>query len=147
MKVLKKILEKSKYTYEVIHHEKNIHSAQDGSEYFGIEVGQTAPTLILKTDKGFFALVISGNVGKVDFDKIAYILNCTKVKMASQKEVKKVTGFEVGNVPMVGLPIPYAIDKQLFKYDFIYGGSGQSTFTLKIEPQALNELNHVIVTF
>ncbi|WP_245592217.1 aminoacyl-tRNA deacylase [Ectobacillus panaciterrae] len=83
---------------------------------------------------------MSGNRGKVNFDKMADILDCTKVKMASPQEVQKVTGFEVGSVPMVGLPLPCVIDKQLFSYDFIYGGSGQPTFTLKIEPQALNEL-------
>lgn len=147
MKELKRILEKSKFTYEIIQHEKPIHSAQDGSKNFGIDVGQTAPTLILKTDKGFYALVMSGSRGKVNFNKIADILDCTKVKMASPQEVQKVTGFEVGSVPMVGLPLPYVIDKQLFSYGFIYGGSGQPTFTLKIEPQALNELNQVIVTF
>ena len=147
MEELQEILEKSKYTYEIIQHEKPILSKQDGTKYFGIEVGQTAPTLILNSDKGFFALIVSGSRSKVNFEKIADILGCSKVKLASPEEVQKVSGFQVGSVPMVGIDLPCVIDKRLFHYDFIYGGSGQSTFTLKIEPQALNELNHVIVTF
>lgn len=144
---LQGILERSKYTYEIIQHEKPILSKQDGTKYFGIEVGQTAPTLILKTDKGFFVLIVSGSRSKVNFEKIADILGCSKVKLASPEEVQKVTGFQVGSVRMVGLDLPCVIDKRLFHYDFIYGGTGQSTFTLKIEPQALNELNQVIATF
>lgn len=144
---LQGILERSKYTYEIIQHEKPILSKQDGTKYFGIEVGQTAPTLILKTDKGFFVLIVSGSRSKVNFGKIADILGCSKVKLASPEEVQKVTGFQVGSVRMVGLDLPCVIDKRLFHYDFIYGGTGQSTFTLKIEPQALTELNQVIATF
>lgn len=147
MEELQEILEKSKYTYEIIQHEKPILSKQDGTKYFGIEVGQTAPALILNSNKGFFVLIVSGSRSKVNFEKIADILGCSKVKLASSEEVQKVTGFQVGSVPMVGIDLPCVIDKRLFRYDFIYGGSGQSTFTLKIEPQALNELNHVIVTF
>ncbi|MEY8734437.1 YbaK/EbsC family protein [Peribacillus frigoritolerans] len=147
MEELQEILKKSKYTYEIIQHEKPILSKQDGTKYFGIEVGQTAPTLILNSDKGFFALIVSGSRSKVNFEKIADILGCSKVKLASPEEVQKVSGFQAGSVPMVGIDLPCVIDKRLFHYDFIYGGSGQSTFTLKIEPQALNELNHVIVSF
>lgn len=147
LEALQGILERSKYTYEIIQHEKPILSKQDGTKYFGIEVGQTAPSLILKTDKGFFVLIVSGSRSKVNFEKIADVLGCSKVKLASPEEVQKVTGFQVGSVRMVGLDLPCVIDKRLFQYDFIYGGTGQSTFTLKIEPQALNELNQVIVTF
>lgn len=147
MKDLQGILQSCKFKYEIIQHEKPILTKQDGKEYFGIEVGQTAPTLILKSDKGFFALIVSGSRDKLDFEVIANILGCNKVKLASPKEVQKVTGFEVGSVRMVGLDLPCALDKRLFHYDFVYGGTGQSTFTLKIEPQALKQLNQVVATF
>lgn len=147
MNDLQEILERCKYNYEIIHHEKPMLTRQDGSEYFGIEIGQTAPSLILKTDKGFFALIASGNRDKLDFEKIADILDCKKTKLASPKEVQKVTGFEVGSVRMVGLDLPCVLDKRLFDYDFVYGGTGLPTFTLKIEPQALNQLNQVVATF
>ncbi|RBP87820.1 prolyl-tRNA editing enzyme YbaK/EbsC (Cys-tRNA(Pro) deacylase) [Cytobacillus firmus] len=146
MNKLQGILERCEYKYEIIQHEKPILSREEGSKYFRIEVGQTAPTLILKTDKGYFVLIVSGDRDKLDYEKIAIILGCSKVKLASPKEVQKVTGFEVGSVPMVGLDISCVLDKRIFEYDFIYGGTGKSTFTLKIEPQALNELNQVVAT-
>ena len=147
MKHIQSILEKCKYSYELINHEKEILSAQDGADYFGIEIGQTAPTLIIKTDKGFFALVVSGSRGKVNLDEIAEALDGGEVKLASSKEVKKVTGFEVGSVPLVGLNVPFVIDKDLYHYPFIYGGTGIRTCTLKINPKALEELNSVKFIF
>lgn len=147
MNELQVILEKSKYTYEIIEHQKPILSREDGSKYFGIEVGQTAPSLILKTDMGYFVFIVSGNRDKLDFVKIAHILGCSKVKLASPKEVQKITGFEVGSVRMVGLDLPCVLDKKLFEYDFVYGGTGKSTCSLKIEPQALTKLNHVVSIF
>lgn len=147
MNDLQEILERCEYKYEIIHHEKAIFTREDGSKYFGIEIGQTAPTLILKTDKGYFALILSGNRDKLDFDELADILGCCKVKLASPKEVKTITGYEVGRIPMVGIDLPCVLDKRLFNYDFVYGGTGQATSTLKIEPSALNQLNHVVATF
>lgn len=147
MNGLQEILESCEYKYEIIQHEKPILSREDGSKYFGIETGQTAPSLILKTDKGYFSLILSGNRDKLDFNKLANTLGCKKVKLASPKEVQKITGFEVGSVRMVGLDLPCVIDKRLFNYDFIYGGTGLATCTLKIEPSALNQLNQVVATF
>lgn len=147
MNALQEILEKCKYQYEIIEHEKPILSREDGSKYFGVDIGQTAPSLILKTDQGYFVFIVSGSRDKLDLKKIANILGCTKVKLASPKEVQKVTGFEAGSVPMIGLNLPCVLDQRLFNYDFVYGGTGQATFTLKIEPKALNRLNQVVAIF
>ncbi|MFO1446086.1 YbaK/EbsC family protein [Bacillus sp. Bva_UNVM-123] len=147
MTELQSILEKSNYTYDIIQHEKPILSKQEGIQYFGIEAGQTAPALILNTDKGYIVLIVSGSRSKVNFEIIADLLSCSYAKLASPEEVQNVAGFQVGSVRIIGLDLPCVIDKRLFDYAFIYGGTGHSTYTLKIEPQALNELNEVIATF
>jgi len=146
MNDLLQILENCEYNYEIICHEKPILTREDGPKYLGIEIGQTAPTLILKTDKGYFALILSGDRDKIDFDELAGILGCGKVKLAPPKEVKTITGHEVGRIPVVGHGLPCLLDKRLFHYEFVYGGTGQATATLKIEPAALSRLNQVIAT-
>jgi Cys-tRNA(Pro)/Cys-tRNA(Cys) deacylase len=137
-------LKNSGYDYELITHEKPIHTAQQGADYFAIEIGQTAPTLILKTDKGFLAVTFSGSREHVDFSEIANLAGCKQAQLATRKEVKEITGCEVGSVPMMGLNIPLVLDNQLFRYPFVYGGSGQETRTLKIAPAALQQLNNVV---
>ena len=143
MEKLKSILAKSAYYYELIYQQVSRRSAQEGADYFTIDIGQTAPTLIIKTDIGFFVLIISGRRGRVDFEEIAKILHCQKAKLANPKEVQKM-GYEIGNVPLVGIPLPHILDESLFEYPAIYGGSGVEGYTLKINPYALENLNEVI---
>ncbi|AFM01659.1 MULTISPECIES: aminoacyl-tRNA deacylase [Desulfitobacterium] len=146
MENLQALLKETNVPFELINHDIEIRTAQEGAAYFKINVGQTAPTLILKTDKGFFALIMSGDRAHVDLDEVARILGCKKVKLAGAREVEKVTGCTVGSVSMVGHNLPCIIDKRLFQYSNIYGGSGKATCTLKINPNALGKLNKIVAT-
>lgn len=146
MEALKTLLAKTTYLYEVIYHEVLLRSAQEGADYFAIDIGQTAPTLIITTDIGYFVLIVSGSSGRVNFKDVAQLLNCRKVKLTNPKDVAKM-GYKIGNVPLVGIPLPHILDKNLFKYSFVYGGSGVKDYTLKISPYALEELNQCIGTF
>ncbi|OLN31696.1 hypothetical protein DSOL_2384 [Desulfosporosinus metallidurans] len=47
---------------------------------------------------------------------------------------------------MVGHNLPCVVDKRLFQYTSIYGGSGEETCTLKINPNALEKVNRVVAT-
>lgn len=145
MNNLKTFFEKSTYSYELIYHETSLRSAQEGADYFNIDIGQTAPTLIIKTDIGFFALIVSGSRDRINFKEVAQLLKCQKIKLANPKEVENM-GYKIGNVPLVGIPLPHILDKNLFKYSFVYGGTGVKDYTLKISPYALEELNQIIAT-
>ncbi|VBB05635.1 Hypothetical protein LUCI_0845 [Lucifera butyrica] len=144
MDLVQNILENAKVDYEFIFHEKQIYSAVEGAEYFGIKTGQTAPTLIIKTDKGHFAIIFSGSRNRIDFERIAKILNVSWAKLANKNKVQEITGFEPGSTPVVGLTLPAIFDKKLLQYPFVYGGSGQSNRTLKISPVTLTKLNQVV---
>jgi len=68
------------------------------------------------------------------------------MELATKDSVKQKTGFNPGGITLVGTNLPCIIDKRLFKYDFIYGGSGQSTCTLKISPEDVEKLNTVVTS-
>ncbi|MED0677150.1 aminoacyl-tRNA deacylase [Aneurinibacillus thermoaerophilus] len=144
MEHLKTILQENGVQFEIIHHENPIHTAQEGADYFRIEIGQTAPTLVLKSEKGYFAMIISGDRGHVNLEKVSEILECNQLKLAHPKEVQQITGYTVGSLPLVGLSLPCIVDSKLFRYPFIYGGTGEPHSTLKISPNALEKLNQVI---
>ncbi|MFT9498059.1 aminoacyl-tRNA deacylase [Anaerosolibacter sp.] len=144
MKDLQVLLIENDIPFELINHDTPIRTAQEGAEYFRINIGQTAPTLILKTDKGYFALIISGDRGHIDFDMVASLLGCNSVKLAKAREIEKVTGCSIGSISMVGHYLPTIIDRRLFQYSDIYGGSGKLTCTLKINPKSLGKLNNIV---
>jgi Cys-tRNA(Pro)/Cys-tRNA(Cys) deacylase len=77
-------------------------------------------------------------------EEVSEILGCNQLKMATPKEVQQITGYTVGSVPLVGHSLPCIVDKELFRYPFIYGGTGEPTSTLKMSPDALEKLNRVV---
>lgn len=144
MENIKKLLVENKIEFEIIYHEKLIHTAQEGADYFKIEIGQTAPALIIYTNIGFYALIVSGSQEKIDFKKIKKLLNCTNVRLATKDEVQQGTGYSVGTIPIFEIPFPYIIDKRLLEYSYIYGGTGKRDYTLKVNPNAILKLNTVV---
>lgn len=116
--------------YELIHTQQPIRSVKDGVKFLDIEAGQTAPTLVLNSDKGFYAAIISGARGKIDLQLIAKLLDCNTIAMADKAEVCKVTGYTPGSIPLAGHGLPCIVDRRLLQYPFIYGGSGDFTVTL-----------------
>lgn len=141
---LRKLLEENEIGFEILSNEKAIYSAQDGADYFDIEIGQTAPAIIIQTEKGLYCIIISGERGRIDFEEIKQVLEVSSVKLASKDSVKQKTGFNPGSIPLVGTNLPCVIDNRLLKYDFVYGGSGQAACTLKISPRDLEKLNEVV---
>ncbi|MNO81374.1 YbaK / prolyl-tRNA synthetases associated domain protein [compost metagenome] len=148
MKNLKDVLEMRGVDHEILSHDKQIKTANEGAEYFGIDPGQTAPTLILYTEKGglsdYFALIISGDQGKVNFDELMNDLQFDIVRLATPKEVEQITGCRIGNVSLINPDIPTIMDKRLFRFTHVYGGTGIQQTTLKISPENVEELNRVV---
>lgn len=144
MDTLKRILEQSSYFYEIISHPEPLLTSRAGAEYFGIDRGQTAPTLLVKTGRQYFRLIIAGDRGRVNMAELSLRLGCGRIKLAARDEVRSVTGFEPGWVPLVGIPLPVILDQRLLRYDCVYGGAGKPDCTLRIDPRALVELNQVV---
>lgn len=86
---LRTFLQESGVQFEIIHHEKQIRTAQEGADFFGIETGQTAPALVLKSEKGYFAMIVSGSRGRVDLEEVSGILGCHQLKWLAQKKSER----------------------------------------------------------
>ena len=127
--------------YELLEHDILIRSAKDGAKYFKIDIGQTAAALILVVDEKLHGIILSGKTGRLDMDNIANILKAKNVKMAAKERIENDLNMPVGCVPMINLPIPCLIDKELLNYDYIYGGTGDKNLTIKLKPEALVKLN------
>lgn len=138
------ILIRKQVNYEIIEHSEQINTAQEGAAFFGIHIGQTASTLILKTDKGYYSLIISGDHGRVDLESMKELLQVQEIKLAKPKEVEQVTGCKIGSVSLINPNLPTIIDRELYKFSYIYGGTGIPQTTLKISPKDIERLNEVI---
>lgn len=138
------VLTKKQVNYEIIEHSNQINTAQEGAEFFGIHIGQTASTLILKTDKGYYSLIISGDYGRINLESMKDVIQVQEVKLAKPKEVEQVTGCMIGSVSLINPNLPTIIDRELYKFSYIYGGTGVPQTTLKISPKDVEKLNEII---
>lgn len=142
---LEQLLVEQAVDFEIIHHPKPIKSRFDALCYFKLE--EMAPTLIVKTEKGFYALIVSGAREKVDFEFLRGLLACDEMIMATKEEVQGQIGMKPGEVAMVGHHLPCILDEQLFQQPYIYGGAGDTRCTLKIRPADLEKINKVVGRF
>ncbi|WP_277472064.1 MULTISPECIES: YbaK/EbsC family protein [unclassified Paenibacillus] len=138
MNALTKLLTEKKADFEILNHDKPIYTLSDASLYF--DVAYAVPNLILNTDKGFYSLLISGSRGRADLDSLKEILHCSSVTLANKKQVMDQTGYKPGELPLIGLSIPYVFDRLLLQHPFVYGGLGNPLSTLKINPYDLKKL-------
>ncbi|PYG90225.1 prolyl-tRNA editing enzyme YbaK/EbsC (Cys-tRNA(Pro) deacylase) [Ruminiclostridium sufflavum DSM 19573] len=139
---IKELLQKHDILYEIIHDESHIYSVSDAAGIYNLS--QTVPVLVVKTDKGYFAVIMSGERRRVDFELLKEALKCEKVKLADKKDVFKVTGYEAGSVPMVGHGLPGVFDNRLLLQKFVYGGAGQKNYTLKIDPRDIERITEIV---
>lgn len=136
---LSKLLTESECNYEIIEHDKPIHKTDDADEYF--DSSKAAPVFIIKTDNGFYALIVSNQQDRIDFKKLALDSGFSKITLADKSDVLKVTGYEVGAVPLIGHNLPCLFDSKLLNFTYIYGGTGDKFHTLKIAPQDILRIN------
>ncbi len=134
-------LKSSGFPFELLENRVRIRSASEGAAYWGVELGATAPALVLWAQGRFLLLIVSGAARKVNFRVLALETEEDGVRMATSAEIREQFGLNPGEVPLFGLGLPTLVDRRLLAYDFVYGGSGDPGKTLKVAPEALLVLN------
>lgn len=131
--------------YEIIAQDKPILTASDVAGYYPLE--KAAPTFVLQADGCLIGCIASYERGRLDFDSLKAKFGYAKLRMADKRKIRAVTGFDVGSVPLAGLGLPCLFDRKLLDHDYIYGGTGNEMYTLKISPAELLKAVEVIGMF
>ncbi len=103
---------------------------------------QIIKSLLFISDKEPLLVIVDGN-SKVDIDKVSK--NFGKVRLAKPGEVKEITGFDVGEVPPVGIKVKTIIDPKVLENEFVIGGGGEINKLSKLKPEKIVEHQNAIV--
>ena len=122
--------------YNILVHEQNIATAQDGTQTGLGTLSAMAPTFILQTEAGFLAAIIRGDT-RLSYKKIKRKLGLKNVSLAAPEQVLQLTGAEVGYVSLVNPGIQTIVDTRLTEVSIVNGGSGEPNHTLQISPEDL----------
>lgn len=139
---LEKYLVDNKVHYELIKHEEPIISIQDAVKCFDIK--KAAPTLILQTENGLVACILSSGHGRIDLKSLKQDLRLEQIELAQKDVILKETGYHIGAIPLIGHMLPCIFDRKLLAFDYICGGTGDELFTIKISPSDVMRLNNII---
>lgn len=138
---LREALLKTGFPFDFLENRGRLRSAAAGAAYWGIDLGATAPALILRAEKHFLLLILSGSSPRVDLEALSREIAEKGLRMATAAEIQEHFGIRPGEVPLFGLGLPTLVDRSLLTHEFVYGGSGDPETTLKVDPRALLALN------
>lgn len=144
LEALDQYLREQRADYELIRQDAPILSTQDAARYFDLQYA--APALVAQTENGLMSLIVSARRGRLDFEALKNRMGLSKLKLADRRKVEKLTGYQAGAIPLVGLDLPCVFDNSLLSFDYIYGGCGDELYTLKIAPGDVKRLNPVVWT-
>ncbi|MCD6420506.1 MAG: YbaK/EbsC family protein [Synergistetes bacterium] len=143
---MKKTLESKGVKTTIFRTDDGIHTAEQAAAAAGTTVERIVKSLLLIDEDGLVLLLVSG-ANMVDIQKIRDFTGRKKLRMASAKEVKKLTGFAVGGVPPIGFDNqpPTIIDKDLLQYDIVYADGGNPFTLFPISPDTLRDITNAKV--
>lgn len=133
---LKQVLDQAGAGYEILTHLSILMSAEDGVRHGMGSLAEMAPTLVLETEKGYLAAVISGET-RLSYKKIKKALGLKNISLASPEVVLRETGAPVGCVSLVNPGLPTLIDLHVTQFPAVFGGCGIPNHTLRIKPADL----------
>ncbi|MFY7855182.1 MAG: YbaK/EbsC family protein [Rubrivivax sp.] len=116
-------------------------TAQQAADALGVAVGQIAKSVIFRrrSDEAAVLVITSGD-RRVDAAKVSALVG--PVGRADADFVKARTGFSIGGVSPVAHSTPPVtlIDRELFRFEFIWAAAGHPHGVFKLSPADLERL-------
>jgi len=112
--------------YRLFEHPHPPESLEEAARERGQTPDQIIRSILFRHEQEYFVLVLMAGPGQISWKRVRAHLGVSRISMASESEVRKVTGCEIGTVNPIGLPRPIRIlaDGSVFKQEEISIGSG-----------------------
>lgn len=142
---IRDILNKEKIEYEVLEH-RPVFTSKEAAEVRGTELKQGCKALVLKTEEGHIQAVVPGNK-ELDLEKLQRLTLFKKLELADAKEVRKVTGCNIGSVPPFGnlFGLKVYFDKLVLENEIVAFNAGQHTKSIKMKAKDLQKIVNPVV--
>ena len=126
---------------KILEFEQDTSTSYLAAQALGTEVGQIAKSMLFKSKKDDYILVVSTGDVKIDSKAVKDLVGA-KVRMANEDEVREITGFHIGGVCPFALKTPVSIflDESLKRYDVVYAAAGTANTAVPVSYQQLMEI-------
>lgn len=89
--------------YKLFIHERPLTSIEQAAEKRGLQTSQIIRSLLFRTSKEVFVMVLMPGPSQVSWSKLRHYLGISRLTTASEGEVLEMTGYERGAVSPLGL--------------------------------------------
>ena len=135
-----RILEERGIAYKARPQARKQLTAEGVAQDLGVPVGWVVKAMIVQRSDGSFALVVIPGDRQLSLKKIGTRLGDKNVQMASQRDVQRVTGYQVGAVSVLGYrrdDVPAYLDEGVLALERAIISSGRADMGLELVPQDL----------
>jgi len=133
-------LEEKGIAYEIREHARKQYTAEGVAEDLGVPVAWVVKAMIVQRSDRSFALVAIPGDRQLSLKSVGAVLDDKNVQMANQRDVQRVTGFQVGAVSVLGFrrdDIPSYLDKHVLELERAIISSGRPDMGLEMAPKDL----------
>lgn len=141
---IKDYFDKNKIVYEEINHEP-AGSAEEYHNTLGTRYEQQAKALFVRYkktgQKGFIVVALPAQK-QADLEKIRALTRSKEVRLATEEQLKEVTGCNFGELPPLGklFGLQLFMDEDLLKEEKIYFNAGDLTYSIAVSPRLIQDL-------
>ena len=135
-----RVLDEKGIPYEARQQGHKQFTAQGVAEDLGVPVAWVVKALIVQRSNGAFALFVIPGDAHLSLKKVAAVLGDKGAALAQQRDVERVTGFQVGAVSVLGYrrsDIPAYLDQRVLALERAVISSGRLDLGLELAPQDL----------
>ena len=123
----------------------SIQSPADFARASGFMIDQITKSLLLASGTDNFAIAVCPVQATCDFPLLAAVLQVGRLKMASSKDLGRVTGYPRNGVSPLGLDVPVVLDETCTEFETILIGAGVVGTEVEIAPLALVTSTRAVV--
>jgi Cys-tRNA(Pro)/Cys-tRNA(Cys) deacylase len=128
--------------HEIVEH-SDLKAVSDVATVLGITMADTLPTMIMKAGEDFIAIIRRGDT-RLDFKKVKQIIS-KNIRMATPEEFTNVTGLPLGTARVYNPGLKTYIDEKVFEKEYLVGGSGSFTRSIRYKAEDLKNIPGVKV--
>ncbi len=110
-----------------------VKTVRQAAKELGVREEQIIKTLVVITGEGPVLAILDGR-SKLDLSKLG-----EGARLASPSEVVAHTGYKVGEVPPVGIPLKTYVDERVLRWERVYGGGGSVRRLVELDPRVIVE--------
>jgi Cys-tRNA(Pro) deacylase len=122
-----RFLEEKHIPYRLFQHSGPVHSIEEAARQRGERPEQIVRSILFRLSSEDFLMVLIAGPGQISWKALRVYLNQSRLTTATEEEVLRVTGYQIGAVSPFGLPQPVRtlVDETVLAEEEISIGSGQ----------------------